>query len=253
MTLFFRELGNKKQPLIILHGLFGSSDNWMTQAKMLAEHFHVYLPDQRNHGQSGHSAEMNYHVLADDLHEFIVSNSISAPVLLGHSMGGKAAMFFALKHPELVSKLIVVDMAPRKYPIHHRKILDGLKAIPLPDLQSRNHADDLLSAHEPDASVRQFLLKNLQRKPEGGFMWKINLPVLDSQIEHLGEAVPAGKFDKPALFIKGKHSNYVSTEDEVMIRSIFPQAEIITMDTGHWVQAEKPQEFVDHVLNYLQP
>src|SRR5690606_35183916 len=126
----FRELGGKGQPLIILHGLFGSSDNWLTQAKVLAGDFHVYMPDQRNHGQSPHSDEFTYNLLADDLHEFIVTNAISDPVILGHSMGGKAAMLFAVSHPELLSKLIVADMAPKAYPVRHAKILQGLKQIP---------------------------------------------------------------------------------------------------------------------------
>lgn len=253
MKLFFRELGGKGQPLIILHGLFGSSDNWLTQAKMLSNDFHVYVPDQRNHGQSPHSNELDYKLLADDLHEFIISNSINDPVILGHSMGGKAAMLFAVLHQELLSKLIVADMAPKSYPVRHGKILEGLKQIPISDLQSRNEADEQLSAFVPEADVRQFLLKNLQRKPDGGFLWKMNLSSIAKNIERMGDAIDGSKkFDKPALFLRGSKSDYIQDEDIPGIKKYFPRAEIVTMETGHWIQAEKPKEFVEEVIRFIR-
>ena len=252
MKLFYRELASRGRPLIILHGLFGSSDNWHTQGKMLAENYHVYLPDQRNHGQSPHSHDFDLALLADDIHEFILTNSISDPVLLGHSMGGKAAMKFALAHPELIHKLIVVDIAPRAYPVEHGRILEGLKAIPIDTMQSRNEADEALAAYVTDADVRQFLLKNLQRKPEGGFGWKINLPVLDKNIDKISGSVENDRrFEKPALFVRGSRSQYVKDEDAEMIEKLFPQSHLVTMDTGHWVQAEKPKEFVEEVQRFI--
>lgn len=252
MKLFYRELGGKGQPVIILHGLFGSSDNWLTQGKMLSDRFHIYMPDQRNHGQSPHSDDFSITLLADDIHEFLVTNSINDPVIMGHSMGGKAAMKFAVAHPELISKLIVVDIAPRAYPVQHGDILRGLKALPIEKIQSRNEADEFLSKYVPDPGVRQFLLKNLQRKPEGGFAWKMNLPVLEKNIEAVGEEIPADKkFDKPTLFIRGTQSEYVKDEDFGSVRKIFPQSKIVSLDTGHWVQAEKPKEFVNEVMNFL--
>lgn len=252
MKLFYRELGGNGQPIIILHGLFGSSDNWLTQAKMLADQYRVYLIDQRNHGQSPHDNVFNYEVLADDLHEFLITNSISDPILIGHSLGGKTAMKFATAHPELTSKLIVVDIAPKSYPVKHDSILEGLKAIPISTIHSRNDADSILAEYVPEADVRQFLLKNLHRKPEGGFNWKINLPALDKNIENVGDGILGQmKFEKPTLFIRGKHSNYVDDSDLVEIKINFPKAILVTLDTGHWVQAEKPREFVDEVVNFL--
>ena len=251
MKLFYRQSG-QGSPLIILHGLFGSSDNWYTLAKVFAESFTVYLVDQRNHGQSPHSAEFDYKLLTEDLEEFIREHAIQKPVILGHSMGGKAAMNFAVKYPEQLSKLIVVDIVPKAYPIHHDAILDGLKAIPLAGLASRNEADKTLSEYVPEPAVRQFLLKNLSRKNEGGFEWKINLEAIDRNIEQMGAGmIFSGKYDGPSLFVKGKKSNYYREGDEALIKTIFPKAEFAALDTGHWVQAESPDEFSKLVLNYL--
>lgn len=252
MKLFFRELGGKGQPLIILHGLFGSSDNWLTQAKMLADRFHIYLLDQRNHGQSPHDEKFDLSSLADDIHEFVINNTVNAPIIIGHSMGGKAAMQFALTYPELVDRLIVVDIAPRETPLDNAHILKGLNAIPVQSLQSRNEADEILSKYVDELSVRQFLLKNLQRHPANGFSWKINLPVLEAKCQNIAKPLPANKtFDKPTLFIRGAHSNYIQDNDFDQIESIFPQSKIVTLDTGHWVQAEKPKEFVAEVIKFL--
>lgn len=251
MKLFFRQSGTG-QPLVILHGLFGSSDNWFTIARTFSEDFTVYLVDQRNHGQSPHSDEFNYELLTEDLHEFIKEHGIQQPSIIGHSMGGKAAMNFALKHGSLIHKLVVVDIVPKRYPVHHDAILDGLKALPL-DLGSRSEADKILSDYVPEADVRQFLLKNLSRKSEGGFEWKINLAAIDRNIEAMGAGmVYSGKHDRSSLFIRGKKSNYYSPGDEELIRALFRKAEFVTMDTGHWVQAEKPEEFAQVVLKYLQ-
>lgn len=251
MKLFYRSSG-QGTPLIILHGLFGSSDNWYSLAKVFAEHFTVYQVDQRNHGQSPHSDEMNYGLLSEDLKDFITEHSLEKPVIMGHSMGGKTAMNFALKYPDMLSKMIVVDIVPKKYPVHHDSIIEGLQAIPITSVSSRNEADAILSKYVPQPDVRQFLLKNLSRKSEGGFEWKINVAAIDSNIEKLGDGVIySGKCDTPSLFIKGKKSNYYAPGDEALIKSIFSKAEFAQIDTGHWVQAEKPEEFAKLVLNYL--
>ncbi len=251
MKLFYRQSG-QGSPLIILHGLFGSSDNWYTLAKVFAERFTVYLVDQRNHGQSPQSVEFDYKLLTEDLEEFIREHAIQKPVIMGHSMGGKAAMNFAIKYPGQLSKLIVVDIVPKAYPVHHDAILDGLKAIPLTGLGSRNEADKILSDYVPEPAVRQFLLKNLSRKNEGGFEWKINLEAIDRNIEQMGVGlIFSGKYDGPSLFVKGKKSNYYGDDDEALIKTIFPKAEFAALDTGHWVQAESPDEFSKLVLNYL--
>jgi esterase len=251
VKLFFRTYG-EGQSLVILHGLFGSSDNWLTQAKLFSPQFKVYTVDLRNHGQSPHDDGFDYESMVDDLKQFFDDQNISGAILLGHSMGGKAAMNFALTHPDLLEKLIVVDIAPRAYNLEHYAIADGLAAIPVSDLTSRNEADEILSKHVPESDVRQFLLKNLQRKSEGGFTWKINLPVIREKLSNVGvDLFAQGTFDKPSLFIRGARSNYVRDQDWARISEVFTAAKLETMDTGHWVQAEKPQEFVSLVVNWL--
>jgi pimeloyl-ACP methyl ester carboxylesterase len=190
--------------------------------------------------------------MVNDLKEFIDDKNLRQPVVLGHSMGGKTAMNFALAHPDSLSKLIVVDIAPRYYDLEHYTILKGLNAIAIDTLASRNEADEALAAYVPEVDVRQFLLKNLQRKAEGGFSWKINLPLITQQLANIGVDLQyTGKFDKPTLFIRGRRSNYVRDNDLDRIKEVFPQASLETMETGHWVQAERPQEFVDLVMNWL--
>ncbi|MBL0741943.1 alpha/beta fold hydrolase [Chryseolinea lacunae] len=251
MQLFFREYG-EGSPLIILHGLFGSSDNWLTQAKLLSPSYKVYTVDLRDHGQSPHSDAFNYPSMVADLAEFIDAQNIKNPVILGHSMGGKVAMNFALTHPDKLDKLIVVDISPRRYDLEHYVIVKGLNAIPIGTLASRNEADTLLSEYVPEPDVRQFLLKNLQRKAEGGFTWKINLPLISEQLSNIGVDLHVqGTFEKPTLFIRGRFSKYIPDSDWEKITSVFPNARLETMETGHWVQAEKPQEFVDVVTRWL--
>ncbi len=252
MKLFFRESG-QGQPLIILHGLFGSSDNWFTLAKTFAESFHVYLVDQRNHGQSPHSDEFNYKLLAEDIYEFIQAHNLKDPIIIGHSMGGKAVMNFAVKYPDVAQKIIVVDIVPKDYPIHHDQILEGLTKMPLADLKSRNEAEEFLGRYVLDNSERQFLLKNLVRNSEGGFAWKLNVAAIDKHIEEIGEGMKySGTYDKPSLFIKGLKSKYYKTGDEELIKKIFTKAEFVTIDSGHWVQAEKPIEFSQEVLKFIK-
>jgi pimeloyl-ACP methyl ester carboxylesterase len=251
MKLYAREAGSGP-PLVILHGLFGSSDNWVTQSKLYSPEFKVYAVDLRNHGQSPHSDDFDYTAMVGDLRAFFQQHNISSAFLIGHSMGGKAAMSFALTYPEYVSKLVVVDIAPRAYELEHDKILQGLNAIPIASLSSRNEADDILSKFVPEEPVRQFLLKNLQRKAEGGFSWKINLPVISKKLANIGVAVPNGSvFDKPTLLIRGSRSVYVQKSDWDDVLKRFPQATLETMDTGHWVHAEKPQEFVALTTQWL--
>lgn len=251
MKLFYRELG-QGQPLIILHGLFGSSDNWHSLSKIFAEKFKVFVVDQRNHGQSPHDNKHDYATLTNDLNEFITEHNINNPIVLGHSMGGKTAMNFAIRHPEKLSKLIIVDIVPKQYPVHHDSILEGLNAIQLDQLASRGDADQILEEYVPEAAVRQFLLKNLSRDDHQQFEWKINIPVLEKHIADMAAAlVFDGKFEGPALFILGKQSNYFEQGDDNIITSFFPAAKLEKLDTGHWVQAEKPQEFTKVVLDFL--
>ena len=251
MNLFFREVG-EGTPIVILHGLFGSSDNWLSIAKVLAEKHKVYSLDQRNHGQSPPSDLWNYDVMVEDLREFLIQHQIDTPVIIGHSMGGKVAMQFAISYPEMLAKLIVVDIAPKYYPVHHDTILEGLNSIDLNALQSRNEADQQLSRYVPEIGTRQFLLKNLARTPEG-FQWKINLPVIEQNIEGIGVGLNAKEyFDKPTEFIRGANSNYIKDEDEFEIKSIFPNSILVTIaNAGHWVHAEQPEVFLEKLKAFI--
>lgn len=252
MKLFYREYGTSQAPLVILHGLLGSSDNWLPQAKMLSDEYHVFVLDQRNHGQSPHSHDFSYAVLAADLREFIVDKKLEKPVLLGHSMGGKTVMQYALSYPDELEAMIVVDIAPKAYDVRHDHIVEGLKAIPVQQISGRSQADEALAAYVPQPAVRQFLLKNLKRLPDGKFGWRVNLPVIDRQLEAISAGIPEqGVCNKPALFIRGAQSDYIADEDRMLIKRYFPRAHLVTLNTGHWVQAEKPEEFVETVRKFL--
>ncbi len=251
MKLYFRTLGSGA-PIVIMHGVFGTSDNWITVSKELAKTNHVYLLDLRNHGQSPHSDLFNYAEMAKDLDEFLTDNHLQKPIIIGHSMGGKVAMRYA-KDFKNIGKLIVVDISPRFYPRHHETILEGLNAMPLEELQSRQQADDLLAAYIPELGVRQFLLKNLYRNEEGKFDWRLNLKVITDQIDIVGEPLwEDTRIDAPTLFIRGRNSNYILENDETLIKKIFSNVSIETIaDAGHWVQAEQPMKFSEVVGRFI--
>lgn len=242
------------KPLIILHGLFGSLDNWLSIAKELTDTYQIFLVDQRNHGMSPHSDEFNYSVMAEDLEEFIKEHNIDRPYILGHSMGGKTAMKFALQHGDMWEKLIVVDISPKAYPVHHDIILEGLSAIDVDALKSRGEADKKLAEYVSDFGTRQFLLKNLNRKKSGGFEWKINLPVIKENIEIIGEGMEQQlAIEKDVLFIRGEKSDYIRNDDVILITQHFPNARLETVkNAGHWVHAEQPEALLDLVKNFLR-
>jgi len=252
MELYHRESG-EGQPIIIMHGLMGSSDNWLTVTKPIAEKHKVYLTDQRNHGRSPRSDIFTYQAMADDLYEFIEKNNINNPIIVGHSMGGKIAMKFASQHQDLISKLVIVDIAPRYYPPHHQHILAGLHNVDLASLQTRNQADELLSIHITEPDVRMFLLKNLYRDENGNFAWRVNLKVITAEIENIGESLPENtSISVPTLFIHGEYSDYILPSDIQHIRQIFSDVELISIPRcGHWVQAEKPQEFLEALFGFI--
>jgi esterase len=252
MKLYSRESG-QGDPLIILHGLFGSSDNWYTLAKTFAAQFKVYLVDQRNHGQSPHSEEFNYNVMTEDLNEFFIDHHIDKATVIGHSMGGKTAMNFAVRFPDKVNRLIVVDITPRFYPLRHDYIINGLRSIDLATLESRTQADELLSQSVPEKDERQFLLKNLSRTPEGKFEWKPDVEAISKNIGEVGKDMQyPGSYTGPSLFVRGARSNYYKPDDEANILTIFAKAKFVSIDSGHWVQAEKPHEFAQAVLDFLK-
>ena len=254
MDLHFRKIGETGQALIILHGVFGSSDNWMTLGRKFSEHYQVYLVDQRNHGRSPHTEEFTYESMKEDLRRFIEQHNIDHPIIIGHSMGGKVTMMFALEYPELYQKLIVVDIAARSYPVHHGDILDGLNAIELAGLKSRKEADEQFSEYEPNVGVRQFLLKNLYRDKEKGFQWRFNLPAITAGIENISiEITTEQPNQKPTLFMRGLKSHYISDEDKPHLASLFPQAQFLDFeDAGHWIHAEKPLEFFDAIMAFAK-
>ena len=250
--LYHRELG-EGDPLIILHGLFGTSDNWLTLGRRYAEKHKVYLLDQRNHGQSFHDDDFSYEAMATDLERFMTHYKIEEANLLGHSMGGKTAMTFATTRPQRVKKLIVADMGPQFYPVRHHAILKALFSIDLKNLYSRKEADEKLGELIPETGIRQFLLKNLARTPEG-FGWKMNLPVIASEIEQVGKGLNQNSsYKQPALFIRGGRSDYIRDTDLNLIHSIFGNSEVKTLEgAGHWLHAEKPRAFFDITTQFLQ-
>ncbi len=252
MELHYRTLG-QGQPFILLHGIFGTSDNWQTFGNQLSGNYQVFLVDQRNHGLSPHSDRFDYPAMADDLKDFIAQHKLENPMILGHSMGGKAAMFLAVSYPSLFEKMIIVDIAPKHYPVHHQKILQGLGAVKIDEITSRKEAEEQLSAHIEDKGVRQFLMKNLKRTDGDHYAWKLNLPAIRDNIEKAGEAVPSGNpVEKPMLFVRGGQSDYISDKDEKEIKKIFPQAKIVTIpEAGHWVHAEQPEALYKAVMEFL--
>ncbi len=252
MQLHFKQLGHG-EPLVLLHGLFGSGDNWFGVAPKLAEKFRVLAPDLRNHGYSPHHPEMDYPLLAADVAKFLAAQKIESAAVVGHSMGGKVAMQLALDFPERVNKLVVVDMAPRAYPRAHDHIFGALLALDLVAFQIRADIEAALAPEIPSLNLRRFLLKNLGRDERGRFAWKMNVRGVAENYTRLGEILGAGQpFTKPALFIRGGKSDYITPADEPDIRRRFPAAEIQVIATaGHWVPADAPEEFVCCVLGFL--
>lgn len=250
MKLNYKKLG-EGQPLIILHGLFGSLDNWQTHGKKLSEYFEVYLVDQRNHGHSGWSDDFNYDLLADDLYEFIEDHNLDDVILIGHSMGGKTIMRYAQKYPDKIAKMIVVDMGVKEYPIHHDNILDGLKSIDLNEINTRSGASEQLKKFIDNESIRQFLLKNLYWIEKGKLGWRINIEVLDREMNQIVKSLPREECLTEVLFIAGGQSNYILKEDHDDILSLFPLSDFHVIEkAGHWIHAETPEEFMEEVLGY---
>ena len=251
MNLHFQEYGNG-QPLVILHGLLGSLDNWHTVSRTFAETLRVLAVDQRNHGRSPHSDVLTYDAMADDLTELLDHLKIPSVHLLGHSMGGKTAMQFALNHPGRVDRLIIVDMAPREYPRLHDELLDALASVDLSAATSRQQVDDELSKRIPDFAVRQFLMKNLARDSAGAFTWKADLQAIRRNYAEIAREIASEQpFPGPTLFVKGDRADYVLDSDVPFIKRLFPNAQVVGVNAGHWIHAEAPTVFAEIVLSFL--
>jgi len=266
MKLFHKILG-EGSPIVIAHGLYGSSDNWISIAKELAQKHQVILVDLRNHGQSPHSNSHSYSDLADDLFELFNKLNLTQATLVGHSMGGKAAMQFAINHPDKLKALIVVDIAPKSYADangyspqakEHLAILSALRELPLSTITSRTDADEWLSNKIKSLSVRQFLLKNLDRDENNKFVWKLNLDALWQKLPALMSGIKtpvnfASIKNLPVLVIKGELSPYIDKKEDLpLFENLFIGSIITTIEgAGHWVHAEKPQQVIDAIENFL--
>mgnify|MGYP000176846956 CR=1 FL=1 len=252
MKLNFKTYG-EGQVILILHGLFGSLDNWQTIAKKLAETHKVYLVDLRNHGKSPHSDNFSYEEMAADVAELIQDENLDKVSIIGHSMGGKTAMTFAVEYPHLLDKLIIVDIAPKKYRPHHDEIIDALYSLDLKTISSRREADEVMQKSISNQGTRLFLLKNLNREKEGGYSWKMNLDMLTNNIESVIDITEIPfPVSLPTLFIRGGDSGYILDTDFERIEELFPNSEIVTIEnSGHWVHAEKPQELLEFITEFI--
>lgn len=241
-------------PFVILHGFLGMSDNWKTLGtKFSKKNYQVHLIDQRNHGRSFHSDNFNYEILVEDLKNYCDTHNLKNIVLLGHSMGGKVAMLFAATYPELVSKLMIADISPRYYPVHHDLILQGLSSLDFEKMESRGDADDQLTHYISNFGIRQFLLKNLYWTEDKNLALRINLEVLKNNIEEIGEPLPIhAQFKGDTLFLRGDRSEYIGEQDETLIKNHFPNSKIVTIPkSGHWLHAENPKAFYNEIINFL--
>jgi esterase len=264
MKLFFRKYGNGP-PIIILHGLYGSSDNWVTIARSLSAKFTVYLPDQRNHGQSPHSDIHDYDAMCQDLFDLIQEINIRKFVLAGHSMGGKVAVNFAMKWPEMINSLIIIDISPlrssdteKESYKEHQKILESLLSIDLSKIRSRKDVETSLVNSIDSERTRGFIMKNLQRTSENSYVWKMNVKALYNNLAKIADGLPGPiPGTEPVtgfsvIFIKGENSDYLSSGEFILIQKLFPAAEMITIkNAGHWVHAERPDEVIKILMGSL--
>jgi esterase len=252
MKLHYKILG-EGEPLIIIHGLFGMLDNWQTLAKIWAKDYQVILVDLRNHGHSPWDDQHNYDLMMADLEELTDDLFLDEVHIIGHSMGGKLAMKFAQRFPQLMRKLIVADIGPKKYPVHHQQILDGLNSVPIQEVKSRQEVKSYLAKYINEDSTIQFFLKNLYWKEKGVLDWRFNLKSLTANIQFVGEEMLNDTFTNKTLFIRGGSSHYILESDWPAIVQAFPKAELATIpNAGHWLHAENPSLFYELVNTFLK-
>lgn len=252
MQLHYKQYG-QGQPLLILHGFMGSLDNWHTLGTQFGNSHSVFAIDQRNHGKSPHSDKHTLALMVHDVKQFIETHQLEKVSIIGHSMGGKVAMQFALDYPYLVNKLIVVDISPRQYKRGHDDVFKAIFAVELAQIESRKQAEQMMEMHVPDFGTRQFLLKNLDRREDGSYAWKMNLKILHADYEEIIKAIISEtSFPNPTLVIKGGNSRYILDDDLLDFNQLFPNNTVVTIpNAGHWVHAEAPQLFFEAVNNFL--
>jgi pimeloyl-ACP methyl ester carboxylesterase len=253
MQVLHSTILGKGEPLLILHGYFGMSDNWKSLGNKFAEHFEVHLIDQRNHGRSFHTDEFDYELLVEDVHQYILQKELTNVYVLGHSMGGKVAMQFAVTYPELVNKLIVADISPKYYKPHHEYILAALNSVNFTLHDTRKKVEDVLRMYIKEAGIIQFLLKNVYWKSKGELAFRINLQSLTENNAEVGEALPSfTHFEGQTLFLSGENSDYITKEDIPLIAAHFANYQIVTVKkAGHWLHAENPTQFYNEVVSFL--
>lgn len=248
-------LGNhpEKTPLLVIHGLFGMLDNWATLGNLWAEERAVHLLDLRNHGKSFHAKVMDLPSMAEDILVYMDAQGITKADVIGHSLGGKVAMTFALKYPEKVDKLVVVDIAPKPYPAHHNAIFYALNSVPQGQLENRAEAEAILRQSIKEESVVQFLAKSLYRKEDKKLYFRFNLPVIIKEYQNfIGKDMDSGIFRGKTLFIGGGNSDYILPEDQNIIGKYFPDHRILYIrNAGHWVHAENPKDFFQAIEHFL--
>jgi esterase len=253
MELYFKTLGEGK-PLLVLHGLFGSGDNWLSLGKQWAEHYKVYLIDQRNHGHSPFADEMNYEVMSEDLYNFMANEGLRDVYLLGHSMGGKTALRFAQKYGFLIEKMVIADMGIKGYRPHHEEIFAALIKADVENKSSRKEVEDVLTSFNLDEGTKQFLLKNLYWKETGKQLsWRFNLDILYKNRMEVVKGLSDEKISNETLFLVGGASSYVPATDFESIKELVPLATFEVLEgAGHWLHAEQPRQFVEKVIDFLE-
>ena len=254
MILNSKVLGSSKKKIIILHGFLGSLDNWISFSKKISENnFEVHLLDQRNHGKSFHSNEFNYELMVEDLHEYMSKFNINSVSIIGHSMGGKTAMLFSLIYPDLVEKLIVVDILPVSYNKNYDLIFDSLLSLNLKQIKSRNEFNLHLKKYFDDHGFILFLSKNLKRSLDGSFEYKSNIKVLQKTYSNVTSSIYFHKeYRNEVLFIKGENSDYIDSENLKITSKLFPKYKLTEIkNAGHWIHHENPDDFFSICIKYL--
>ena len=267
MDLFYRKYGSGP-PLIILHGLYGSSDNWISIGKALSDKFTVYLPDQRNHGNSPHSDDHDYDLMKQDLLEFVIQHNLNKINLVGHSMGGKTVMSFAGDYPDRIASMVVIDIGPKSYldgneqeqrAVSHHQIIKAMLSVRPEEITERDEADARLAEFIDMEKLRQFLLKSLAREKDGTYRWKVNVKALDKDIDRIMDGLPLDDLKNhpgiagfPVLFIRGEKSPYIPDEDIPAIQHMFPTSNVVTIpNAGHWLHVEQPELLIKNLKYFL--